>query len=129
MHNFALCHCFVTCCQLYAYENSIHQNHPLEQLQSTFHVDHRHEEEQSPRSRYESESRTIVINLDHPQIARSAREGGIDGKQFQEMTREIAFVEYAIALGYEKLRRDEFYSSSEMLLDIRDTINRVSQAI
>jgi len=99
------------------------------QLQSTFHVDYRHEEEQSPRSRYESESRTIVINLDHPQIARSAREGGIDGKQFQEMTHEIAFVEYAIALGYEKLRRDEFYSSSEMLLDIRDTINRVSQAI
>jgi len=99
------------------------------QMQSTFHVDYRHEEEQSPRSHYESESRTIVINLDHPQIARSTREGGIDGKQFQEMTREIAFVEYAIALGHEKLRRDEFYPGSDTLFDIRDTINRVSRAI
>jgi len=99
------------------------------QMKSMFHVDYRHEEEQSPRSHYESESRTIVINLDHPQIARSAREGGIDGKQFQEMTREIAFVEYAIALGHEKLRRDEFYPGSEALFDIRDTINRVSRAI
>jgi hypothetical protein len=100
------------------------------QPQSTFHVDYRREQERSPRSHYESESRTIVINLDHPQIARSAREGGgIDGKQFQEMTREVAFVEYAIALGYEKLRLDEFYDSSDTLLDIRDTINRVSRAI
>jgi len=100
------------------------------QKQSTFHVDYRHEEEQSPRSHYESESRTIVINLDHPQIARSAREsGGIDGKHFQEITREVAFVEYAIALGHEKLRQDEFYPGSEALFDIRDTINRVSRTI
>lgn len=98
------------------------------QMQSTFHVDYRHEEEQSPRSHYESESRTIVINLDHPQIARAAREGGIDGKQFQEMTHEVAFVEYAIALGHERLRRDEFYPGSDLLFDIRETLNRVSRA-
>jgi len=99
------------------------------QTQSTFHVDYRHEEVQSARSRYEIERRTIVINLDHPQIVRSVREGGIDGKQFQEITREVAFVEYAIALGHEKLRRDEFYLGSEALFDIRDTINRISRAI
>jgi hypothetical protein len=98
------------------------------QMQSTFHVDYRHEEEQSPRSHYESESRTIVINLDHPQVSRANREGGIEGKQFQEMTREIAFVEYAIALGHEKLRRDEFYPGSDLLFDIRETLNRVSRA-
>ena len=100
------------------------------QTQSTFHIDYRHEEEQSPRSHYESESRTIVINLDHPQITRSAREiGGIDGKQFQEITREVAFVEYAIALGHEKQRQDEFYGGSDALFDIRETINRVTRAI
>ena len=36
------------------------------QPQSTFHVEYQHEEEQSPRSHYEKEFRTIVINLDHP---------------------------------------------------------------
>ena len=97
--------------------------------QATFHVEYRHEEEHSPRSHYDKETRTIVVNLDHPQIARAARDGGgIEGKQFREMTYEIAFVEYAIALGHEKLRQDEFYSGSDALFDIRETINRVSRA-
>jgi hypothetical protein len=96
--------------------------------QTAFHVEYRHEEEKSRRSHYDSETRTIVINLDHPQVARAAREGGgTEGKQFKEMTYEIAFVEYAIALGHERLRRDEFYSGSDALFDIRETINRVSR--
>lgn len=100
------------------------------QKQSTFSVEYRHEEERSPRSHYERETRTIVINLDHPQIARAAREGGgIDNKQFREMTYEVAFVEYAIALGHEKLSQDEFYGGSDALFDIRETINRVSRGI
>ena len=99
------------------------------QKQSTFHVEYRHEEEQSPRSRYEKEIRTIVINLDHPQIARAAREGGgIDSKQFQEMAHEVAFVEYAIALGHEKLSQNEFYDCGNALFDIWEAINRVSRA-
>ena len=98
------------------------------QRQSTFHVEYRHEEEQSHRSHYEREDRTIVINLDHPQIARATREGGgIDGRQFREMGYEVAFVEYAIALGHEKSHRDEFYSGSDLLFDLRETINRVSR--
>jgi len=96
--------------------------------QATFHVEYRHEEENSPRSRYDRDTRTIVINLDHPQIARAAREsGGIEGKQFKEMTYEIAFVEYAIALGQERLRGDPFYTASDTLYEIRQTINRVSR--
>jgi hypothetical protein len=92
-----------------------------------FHVDYRHEEAQSPRSHYERETRTIVINLDHPQIARAVREGGgIDGRQFREITWEVAFVEYAIALCHERLGRDQFYSGGDALFDIRETINRVS---
>ncbi len=95
---------------------------------STFHVEYKHEEEQSPRSHYEKNSRTIVINLDHPQIARTIKEGGsIESKQFKEITSEIALVEYAIALGHEKLRRDEFYPGQDALYDIRETINRVSR--
>lgn len=96
--------------------------------QSTFHVEYRHEEESSPRSHYDTEIRTIVINLDHPQISRAMRDGGsIESKQFREMTYEVAFVEYSIALGHEKLRYDEFYPGSDALYDIRETINRISR--
>lgn len=96
--------------------------------QSTFRVEHRHEEDKSPRSHYERDIRTIVINIDHPQMVSSLRDGGgIESKQFREMTYEVAFVEYAIALGHEKMRYDQFYSGSDALFDIRDTINRVSR--
>ncbi|MQF48952.1 hypothetical protein FIM08_03530 [SAR202 cluster bacterium AC-647-N09_OGT_505m] len=99
------------------------------QARGTFHVEYRHEQENSLRSHYDTESRTIVVNLDHPQVARAVRDGGgIEGKSFLEMTYEIAFVEYAIALGHEKLRRDEFYAGSDVLLDVRETINRISRA-
>lgn len=100
------------------------------QARSTFHVELKHEAEQTPRSRYDGESRTIVINLDHPQIAAALREaGGIEGRQFKQMTREVALVEYAVALCHERLRRDEFYSGSDALFDMRHTINRVSRII
>jgi hypothetical protein len=100
------------------------------QRRSTFHVEYKHEEEKSPRSHYEGETRTIAINLDHPQIVRAYREGGgIEGKQFREITYEVACIEYAIALGHEQLSRDEFYGANDLLFDIRNTINRVSRAI
>lgn len=97
------------------------------QKQSTFRVEYLHEGERSRRSHYERDTRTIAINLDHPQIARAARAGGIDGREFKEMTYEIAFVEYAIALSTEKLARDAYYASSDALYDIRETINRISR--
>ena len=97
------------------------------QKRSTFEVDYRKEQEQSPRSHYEKEIRTIVMNLDHPQLARAAQQGGIDGKAFREMSQEIAFVEYALALCNERLERDPFYESGDMMMDIRETINRVSR--
>lgn len=96
--------------------------------QSTFHVEYLHEGQSQARSRYDRDSRTIVINLDHPQIFRALRNnGGIEGREFKEMTFEVAGVEYAIALGYEKELLDPFYSGAEALFDIRDTINRVSK--
>lgn len=98
--------------------------------QSTFRVDYRHEHEQSPRSHYEKESRTIVINLDHPQISRAFQEGGgIESKQFRQMTAEVAFVEYAIALGHEMSDQGKLDDIDDALLQIRNTVNRVSRLI
>jgi len=97
---------------------------------SSFHVDYRHEEVQSQRSHYEREIRTIVVNLDHPQVSTAITNGGgIDGKQFREITYEIALVEYAIALGHERQFIDAFYSGSDALFDIRESINRVSAVL
>ena len=100
--------------------------------QSTFDVEYKYEGSQSKRSRYIEDVRSIVINLDHPQIARAARDGGgIESKQFKEMSYEAAFVEYAMALIREKLRQDSFYysDSQDLLWEFRDTINRVSRVI
>jgi hypothetical protein len=98
------------------------------QRRSTFHVIYDHLGRESKRSNYDRENRTITINLDHPQISFSYREG-LESKRFLDITYEIAFVEYAIALGYEQTYRDQFYTGSQALFDISDTINRVSRVI
>lgn len=96
----------------------------------SFHVEYQHEAENSERSHYDMETRTIFVNLDHPQIARVLRDGGgIEAKQFKEITYEIAFVEYAYALGQERLKQDSFYSGLDALYDIRVTLNRVSRIV
>ena len=100
------------------------------QRQALFHIEYRHETKDAYRSHYERDIRTITINVDHPQIAHTMSEtGGIEGKQFKEITYEIASVEYAIALGHERMLKDEFYSGSEAMFDIRETINRISRNI
>ena len=71
-----------------------------------------------------------MVNLDHPQVSTAITNGGgIDGKQFREITYEIALVEYAIALGHERQFIDAFYSGSDALFDIRESINRVSAVL
>lgn len=98
------------------------------QRQSIFHVEYRHEESSSPRSHYDVDIRVITINLDHPQIVRALNEGGnFESKQFKEITFEIAFVEYSIALGQERLNHDPFYQASSAFFDLRETLNRVSR--
>ena len=85
----------------------------------------------NPRSSYEGESKTIFINLDHPQIAGAFDAGGrrVEARQFREITYEVASVEYAIALPFEKLEKDEFYDAGEALFDVKDTIDRVTKAL
>lgn len=78
------------------------------------------------RSRYDANTKTIYINLDHPQIASAFDSGGrrTDNRQFREICYEVAVVEYAIALPYEKLEKTELHAS-EVLWDVKDTINRL----
>ncbi|MDE0686515.1 MAG: ATP-binding protein [Candidatus Poribacteria bacterium] len=82
------------------------------------------------RSRYDGNTKTIFINLDHPQIANAFETGGntTSSRQFREICYEVAAVEYAIALPYEKLEKDELYHAEDALFDVRDTIDRVTKS-
>ena len=82
------------------------------------------------RSRYAGDTKTIFINLDHPQIAGAFETGGntTDSRQFREVCYEVAAVEYAIALPYEKLEKDELYPAEDALFDVRETIDRVTKS-
>ena len=81
------------------------------------------------RSRNETNSKTIWINLDHPQIARTYDSGGRnpDNKEFREICYEVAAVEYAIALPYEQIEKDPNYDAGLALDDVRETINRITR--
>ncbi len=96
---------------------------------SGFALDFRNETESAPRSRYEETTKTIVINLDHPQLKAARKLGPQSSAAFRQMSYELAFVEYALALGNEHLRRDPLISGEDALYEIRETINRVTRRI
>jgi hypothetical protein len=96
---------------------------------SGFRLEYMHETEAASRSRYDPETKTIVINLDHPQVQAAAKLGGQESIAFRQLSYELAFVEYALALEHEHTRRDPTRSSEDSLYHIRDTINRVARRL
>jgi hypothetical protein len=81
------------------------------------------------RSRYDPVSMTIIINLDHPLVAGALEKGkgNVEDAVFARISYEIAFTEYAMALGYEKAAEDPGIDADDLLYDVRDTINRLSR--
>jgi hypothetical protein len=60
-------------------------------------------------------------------VVKSARrDDGIADPSFRRLAYEIAFAEYAIALGYEHAERDTEIPADDLLFEIRSTLNRVS---
>ena len=96
---------------------------------SGFTVDFAHETEAAHRSRYDRSSRTIYINLDHPQVASAERLGGRAAPAFRQLAYELAVVEYAMALGVESEARDAYYGGEQAIYEIRDVVNRVSRRL
>lgn len=95
---------------------------------SVFSIEYENGTESQPRSRYNAIEKTIYINLDHLQIAKSleASRNNIRGRHFREMCYEVASVEYALALEYEKIGDEEVTDPSDALFDVRETINRIT---
>ena len=99
---------------------------------AVFSIEYEHGTVDGKRSRYDAERKTIFINLDHPQIASAFEAGGrrTDARQFREICYEVAAVEYAIALPFEKIERSEsVYHAEEALWEVKDTIDRVTKRI
>jgi hypothetical protein len=71
-----------------------------------------------------------LINLDHPAVKNALRSanGSTDDASFKRLSYELAFTEYALALGYEMTNRDPAMPADDVLYEIRVALNRVSVA-
>ena len=85
--------------------------------------------ESSARAKYDSEVRTIYINLDHPQIAAARLSIGNDFEEpsFKRLTYEVAFSEYAIAIAQELANEGQYVDLTDPIVEIRETINRLAR--
>jgi hypothetical protein len=91
-----------------------------------FNVDFQEMGEEEARAKYEAIQRTILINLEHPQIKAALGVGGIEDAAFRRLAYEVAFSEYAIALAVELSGAGYFIDPSEPIFEIRDTMNRLA---
>jgi hypothetical protein len=82
-----------------------------------------------PRSQYKREEHKILINLDHPQIALALKEGGgaQDSRHFLAMVYEVAAVEYAQAVQFERFNQGEQIDAAEALFAVGDAVDRVTR--
>ncbi len=80
------------------------------------------------RSVYDDAALRIIINLDHPVVAKALKTGGPEDLAFRRLSYEIAFSEYSMALGYEMAGQDPDIPADDLLYEVRSTLNRVSSA-
>lgn len=92
-----------------------------------FSVDFKSMGAEENRASYVKEERTIYINIDHPQLDAAKGINSIEDPVFQRLAYEIAFSEYAIALAAELDSRDEYIDTSDPIIAIRETINRIAR--
>jgi len=69
-----------------------------------------------------------LINLDHPVVAAALGEAGVEDPTFKRLSYEIAFSEYALALGYEMAKQDPDIPADDLLYEVRSSLNRISVA-
>jgi len=93
-----------------------------------FNVEYRNLGITQDRSVYEKSTLTIVINLAHPVLEQALISSSVEDPVFRRLSYEIAFSEYAFAVGWERLKRDSIYPGDDLLYDIRETLNRVSKS-
>ncbi len=92
-----------------------------------FDVQYRNSGYDTPRAFYERDSKTIYINLDHPQILAARGEREIEDPNFRRLSFEVAFTEYAVGFAQEMATAGWYHDFFEPLQDMRDRIDSVSR--
>lgn len=84
------------------------------------------------RAKYDKETRTIIINLEHPRIVLEAKNAvgtsPIEDPNFLRMAYEIAFTEYAIVLAQELSTAQFYFDPQDALVELRQTLDDLSKA-
>jgi hypothetical protein len=78
------------------------------------------------RSDYDKDRLAILINLDHPVVAAALGDGNVKDMAFRRLSYEVAFSEYAMALGYVMLGQDPDMPPDDLLYEVRASLNRIS---
>ena len=91
-----------------------------------FSVEFREMGEHELRAKYEAAERSILVNLEHPQLAAALKVGGIDDVAFRRLAYEVAFAEYSIALSVEMANDGHFMDPQDAITAVREGINRMA---
>jgi hypothetical protein len=67
-----------------------------------------------------------LINLDHPVVNAALGSSGVEDPSFRRLSYEIAFGEYAMALGHEMYQQDPNIPADDLLFEVRSSLNRVA---
>jgi hypothetical protein len=92
-----------------------------------FSVEFKHMGPDDARAYYESNIRTIFVNLDHPQLDAARGNESTETPVFLRLAYEVAFCEYCIALTHELDQQNEYIDTSDPIVAIRENINRVAR--
>ncbi|HEY0625717.1 MAG TPA: ATP-binding protein [Allosphingosinicella sp.] len=92
-----------------------------------FTVQFRENGSEAARAFYERETRTIFINLDHPQVQAAKGDAEVDEPNFKRLSYEIAFTEYAIGFAQENATNNYYTDFYEPLFDMRDRIDSLAR--
>lgn len=108
---------------------ALKQNGNRKRSRGVFGIEFVHQTAAERRSKYDRENRTIYINLDHPQVSAvlGKSERGVDSPFFLQLVFDIATVEYAQALQFERLASGEEFDAGEAVYSIGDIIDRLSR--
>ena len=93
-----------------------------------FRVEYRNLGTGEDRSRYEPATLSILINLDHAVVKAALADGKVEDPTFRRLSYEIAFSEYAMALGYEEVMEDPNIPADDVLYQVRSSLNRIAAA-
>jgi len=93
-----------------------------------FRVEFSYMGEAEKRAKYDRESHTIFVNLDHSQVKAAIGAGGVDDIAFRRLAYEVAFSEYAFAVAYIMAQSNWFADIYEPINEIRETVNRITLA-